>query len=137
MKKALIILALILLIPFQSIAGNIVHKMNGETHYITQVITLTDNATSVDLDDNICGGFLYQVEIKSTLDDAVTLTINSRLGTQLYTVTTSTATSGTVAILEDLFILNKDSTNEDNDYPTYTLANLGSGSITIEITVIK
>jgi hypothetical protein len=110
-----------------------VHKENGKTVYLSQVLNLSADAANVNLPENLVGGYLYAVEIKSTADDAVTFTIKSHLGTTLYTVTTSAASSGAIGLPVAFYPMNKNG----NVYPTYTLSGLGSGTVSIEITVVK
>lgn len=106
-----------------------IHKVNGETQYITQRLSLSADASAVDLNDNLVGGYLFSVEIFTSADDAVTFTINTGIGSPIYTTTTTAATNGETPVVTDRFTI--------NSTPNYTLSGLGSGTITIEIVVAK
>lgn len=95
----------------------------------TQILSLSADAAAVDLSADLVGGYLYSVELFASADDAVDFTINSGLGTELFTITTTSATSGEIAQPTGYYPITR--------VPNYTLANLGSGTITIEVTVIK
>jgi hypothetical protein len=110
-----------------------IHRENGKTLYISETLTLSDNASAVALPSNLIGGNLFSVEIKASADDSVVFTINSRLGTVLFTKTTSTAVTGVIESPLGYWALNKVGTAG----PTYTLSGLGSGTVQIEITVFK
>lgn len=99
--------------------------------FITQVLTLSADASAVALDATLSGGYLCQVEIFASADDAMTFTINSALGTQLFTTTTTAATSGEISTPTAFWAIPEGQT------PTYTLSGLGSGTVTIEVTVVK
>lgn len=106
-----------------------IHKENGSIMTISERITLTDNVANASLPSNLRGGYLFAVEVKSTLDNAVVVTIKSELGTTLYTTTTTGAIAGEIGNPSSYWPL--------NGIPTYTVSGLGSGSVTIEITVVK
>jgi len=104
-----------------------------KVQYVTQVLTLSADDADEPLEKVLCGGYLFSVEVLSTLDDAMTFTIFSRLGTTIFTTTTTAATSGEIKNPSGYWPMNKTKTT----LPTYTLADLGSGTVTIEITVAK
>ena len=106
-----------------------IHKENGQTLTISERITLSDNVASAPLPSNLRGGYLFSVEVKATADDAVVFTIKSELGTTLYTTTTTGAIAGEIGNPAAYWPL--------NGVPTYVLSGLGSGSVIIEITVVK
>lgn len=95
----------------------------------TQVLVLSANAAAIDLDHKLNGGYLFAVEVFASADDAVTFTINSGLGTELYTTTTSAATSGEIGYPSAYWPITRTA--------NYTLSGLGSGSVTVEVTVVK
>ena len=106
-----------------------IHKEYGNVMTISERITLTDNIANEPLPSNLRGGYLFAVEVKSTADDAVVVTIKSELGTTLYTTTTTGAIAGEIGYPSSYWPL--------NGVPTYTVSGLGSGSVTLEITVVK
>lgn len=105
----------------------------AEGQYIayTEYMTLSADASGVLLDPRLAGGYLTQVEIYSSADDAMTFSIDSHLGTELFTITTTAATGGEIATPTAFWWIPKATS------PTYTLSGLGSGTVTIEITVVK
>lgn len=131
--KRLTLLILIILISFSfAEAGTVdpMHKENGETIYIKQVITPTADAANQALSSNLVGGYLFSVEIKSSSDDAMTFSIKSSYGTTIFTRTTTAATSGEIANPTGYWPI--------NSIPTWTLSDFsGSGTLSIEITVVK
>lgn len=94
----------------------------------TETLTLSANAAAVSFDGRVCGSWLNAIEIYASADDAVTFTINSALGTELYTTTTTGATSGEIEVPTQYWPIPK------NRIPTYTLSGLGSGTVTIDVT---
>jgi hypothetical protein len=106
-----------------------IHKENGNVMTISERITLSADVASAPIPANLRGGYLFSVEVKSTADDAVVVTIKSELGTTLYTTTTTGAIAGEIGYPSSYWPL--------NGVPTYTVSGLGSGSVTIEITVVK
>ena len=99
---------------------------------VTLQLTPSADASAQPFNASIAGSCLYQVEIKATDDDAVTFTINSALGTPLYTTTTSAATTGEIGHPAAFWAIPKDSV------PTWTLSDFsGTGDLTIEVTAFK
>ena len=106
------------------------HSSSETSIMVTQILELSANASAVDLSSELLGGYLYNVEIVASADDAVVFKINSGLGTEIFpSWTTTAATSG-----------------EDKQppwykpitrIPNYTLSDLDSGTVTIEVTVVK
>lgn len=129
--KKLICALLILAVPVLALAGSVdpAHKENGQTIYMTQQLSLSANASAQSLGSNLIGGYLFSVEIFASADDAVVFSIASALGTTIFTRTTTAATSGEIANPTGYWPI--------NDTPTYTLSGLGSGTVTVEITVAK
>lgn len=105
------------------------HRTGGLGVYVTQVLSLSADASDVSLDAALIGGTLFHVEILTSADNAVTFSIKSGLGTTMLTKTTTAATTGEYASPSDRYAINR--------LPTYTLSGLGSGTATIEITVWK
>lgn len=136
MIKRFLIVLLVVFFYQSAFAWSLLHKEDGQSIYVTEVITLTDNGTG-NLGGNLCGGYIYDsIEVKSTADDTVTLKINSRLGSEILPATTTTsATTGEYIDLERFRVLSCDKQN--SDYPTYTLTDMSSGSVTIEVTSVK
>lgn len=104
---------------------------SGSDVFVNQTITLTDNAAAVNLNNMLAGGYLYAVEIVTVGDDVVTFKINSALGTELFTITTSAATDGEIAIPTVFWPIVKDAV------PNYTLTDFTGDSIIIIVTVVK
>lgn len=96
----------------------------------TEVLALSADDSAVNFDSRMTGGYLTQVEIFASADDAMTFTINSALGTELFTTTTTGATSGEIATPTAFYYIPKDRV------PNWTLSGLGSGTVTIEVTMI-
>jgi hypothetical protein len=94
-----------------------------------QTLTLSADASSVDLSPELVGFYGYTVEIHTSADDAVTFTIDSCLGTELFTTTTTGATSGEISSWPTPWPI--------TCTPTYTLSGLGSGTATVVITGVK
>ena len=132
MIKRVLFFMLVMFVAVSAFADE-VHREDGEIIYITQTMTLSADASAVYLGGNLCGGYLFSVEIISTADDAMTFSIASQNGTTLYTTTTTAATSGQIENPTGMWPMNCTGT----DRPTYTLSGLGSGSVVIEITVVK
>jgi hypothetical protein len=106
-----------------------IHRENGRAIYISEVLNLSANASGVALPDNLISGNLFSVEVKASVDDAVTFTINSPLGTSLFSATTSGAVLGEIESPAGFWVLNPGC--------TYTLSGLGPGTVQVEITVFK
>jgi hypothetical protein len=113
-----------------------IQKLGGDQVYVTQVLELSADGSG-DLGTELCGGYLFSVEITTSTDDAVTFTIDSRLGTELFSRTTTAATSGEIANPSGFWPMNYDTDDTANDYPTYELADMSGGTATAEITVAK
>ena len=114
-----------------SVADTISGLPSGADVFVNQTIALTDNAAAVDLNSMLAGGYLYAVEIYSVGDDAVTFTINSALGTTLFTRTTTAATDGEITTPIAYWPIVKKA------LPNYTLTDFTGTSITIIVTVVK
>lgn len=99
---------------------------------VTESLTLGANVTGSALPAILKGGYLYQVEVKATDDDAVTFSIASENGSTLYTTTTSAATTGEVGQPTAYWWIHP------TEAATYTLSSFsGTGTITVLITVVK
>jgi len=99
---------------------------------ITERLIFGANVTAAELPANLKGGYLYQVGINATDDDAVTFSIAAGNGSTLYTTTTTAATTGEVGQPTAYWWI----------YPeeavTCTLSSFsGTGSVTALITVVK
>ena len=106
------------------------HGVSNDEQYVYETLTLTANAADQKLSARLIGGYLFTVEIFTSDDDAVTFQIKTALGTSLVNHTTSAATSGEFATINDRYAI--------NGQPTYTLSNFsGTGTVTVEITVAK
>ena len=107
---------------------SLTHMSAGQRVYKTETIgPLSADDSDVSLPASLIGGTLYCVEVKTSDDDAITFTIKSHLGSTMLTGTTSGATSGEY--------IDATRYRAINGLPTYTLAGLGSGTATIEVTV--
>jgi len=126
---------LFILLAFALLAGTAMAGVQGyserPTILISETLTLTANASAVALHERLAGGYLYAVEIYSTGDDAMTFTINSELGTQLFTMTTTAATSGEIKQPTAFWPIVYGTT------PTYTLTGFSGTTVTIVVTVVK
>lgn len=131
MKKFIPILILFLFIVSPVHADSLSGFPSGADVFVNQTISLTDNAAAVDFNAMLVGGYLYAIEIFSVSDDVVTFTINSALGTVLYTTTTTAATDGEIENPTGYWPIVKGQT------PTYTLTDFTGTSITIVVTVVK
>ena len=131
MKKFILVLILFLFTAFPVSADTISGLPSGADVFISQTITLTDNAAAVDLNTMLAGGYLFAIEIFSVGDDAVTFTINSSLGTTLFTKTTTAATDGEIANPSGYWPIVKKAS------PNYTLTDFTGSAITIIVTVAK
>lgn len=129
MKRNLLFLTL-LIVVFVCI-GAVSEVQNPPFTITTETLTLSANASGVSFDGRVCGSWLNAIEIYASADDAVTFTINSYLGTQLYTTTTTSATSGEIGVPTQFWPIPK------NQTPTYTLSGLGSGTVTINVMFCK
>lgn len=129
MKKLLIAATMVLFFYLPVFADDTVHREGTDVIYRTQQIVLSADASTVDLSTFLVGGYLFSVEIFTSLDDAVTFSINSAVGTVLFTDTTTAATSGEISSPSGYWPI--------NGTPNYTLSGLGSGTATIEVTVAK
>ena len=127
----LVILICIVSIISTTYAGDIRNATETSSVIYTETLTLSADGSAQEFEASVSGSYLYQVEILTSDDDAVTFTINSALGTQLYTTTTTSATSGEIELASNYYSISKHRT------PTYTLSGLGTGTATIEVTFIK
>lgn len=79
------------------------------------------------------GWYLAQVHLLASVDDALTLTINQHNGGQWGTITTTGATSGEY--------MNSNAASGECRYitgtPTYTLADMSGGTLTVEAVLIQ
>jgi hypothetical protein len=131
MKKVTLWLAILALAFVSPVMGDTFPQPETGTLVITESLSLSADDSDVALSTKLRGGYLFQVEVFTSADDAVTFTINSALGTQLFTMTTTAATSGEIEQPDYFYYV------PTNRTPTYTLSGLGSGTATIEITFIK
>jgi len=131
MRKFILVLILFLFTAFPVSADTISGLPSGADVFISQTITLTDNAAAVDFSTMLGGGYLFAVEILAVGDDAVTVKINSALGTELFTRTTTAATDGEIANPSGYWPIGKGST------ANYTLTDFTGSAITIIVTVAK
>lgn len=95
-------------------------------------VTLSADAAGVSFSPALFGrvGTFYAVEIFTSADDEVTVTINSALGTELFTTTTTGATDGEISRVEGPWPAESGC--------TYTLSGLaGGGTATIKFYVWK
>jgi hypothetical protein len=134
MKKLLIVVAMFGLMVGVAFAAltpvaEYIHKNWGQTIYITQRLSLSADATAVDMDQDLVGGYLFSVEIVASADDAVTFSIDSGNGATIFTDTTVGAIAGEIANPTGYWPI--------NSLPNYTLSGLGAGTVVIEITVAK
>lgn len=97
------------------------------------VYSLTTDAdfSNMQFPAGFTSGYLFQIEIKTSADDAVTYTIASGLGTTLYTTTTSAAKSGEIGAPDTYWFMQADEGVKS------TLANMASGTATIRVIVIN
>ena len=123
MKKLCLILA-VLLVPALCFAG--AYKLPSKA--VVEKLSLSADASGVALDDAFQGNYLFQVEIYTSADDAVTFSIASETGTTLFTTTTTAATSGEIDGPDAYYMI--------TGAATYTLSGLGSGTATILITAV-
>lgn len=105
-----------------------IHKVNGEIQYVTEKLILDANG-SVTLGNNLIGGYLFSCEILTSADDAVTVSIASGIGADFFSHTTTAATSGEFATISDRYTI--------NSAPTLTVANMSSGTVTVEVVTAK
>jgi len=131
MKKFILFFFCLFFIHTNVWADSLSGLSSGSTVFVNQTITLTDNAASVDLNNMLAGGYLYAIEIFSVGDDVVTFTINSELGTALYTTTTTAANSGEIENPTGYWPI------VNGSLPNYTLTGFTGTSITIVVTVVK
>lgn len=97
--------------------------------FVVETLTPTADAASQQFVAPMNGTYLMAVEIKSSVDDAVTFTINSGLGTELFTTTTTAATSGEIKAATDRWPV--------YGTPTWTLSGFsGAGTLTIVVTCV-
>lgn len=134
MKKPVVTIVAVLMfigIAYAAISpvAKFVHKIPGNTLYVTQKLVLSADATAVNLSDDLVGGYLHSVEIFTSNDDIVVFSIDSGIGTVLFTDTTAAATSGEISSPTGAWPI--------NSTPNYTLSGLGAGTATVEITVKK
>lgn len=95
--------------------------------FSTETLTITADASGVDFTDvRILGSVLYCVELKTTLDDAITFSMNTATGAQIFTKTTTAATGGEIGYPPMLYPI--------HEMPKYTVSGLGSGSLTVKVT---
>ena len=132
-KTALVVLAVLVFagLAFAALTpvAKFVHKIPGNTLYVTQKLSLSADATAVNLSDDLVGGYLHSVEIFTSNDDIVKFDIDSGIGTVLFTGTTAAATSGEISSPTGTWPI--------NSTPNYTLSGLAAGTATVEITVKK
>lgn len=99
---------------------------------VTQIeLVLGGDVTAALLPDILRGAYLYQIEVKTSDDDAVTFAINSEIGSTLYTTTTSAGTTGEVGQPTAYYWIHW------NEAATYTLSSMSSGTAQVKITVVK
>lgn len=131
MKRIFAIAAILMLLCGAAFADDVRPVTPPQWTLYTQVLTPTADASAQDFNAQVAGSYLYSVEIKTSTDDALTFTIYSGLGTQLFTRTTTAATSGDISMPTAFWPITRDRT------PNWTLSGLGSGTITIEVTFVK
>lgn len=97
---------------------------------ITTTILLTGDCTAQKLPIDLVPGHLYQVELSGTDTNSITCTINSELGAQLYTVTTTSIADGSSEIgYPDFYYW-----MHEGERPTITVSGNTTGTATIKIT---
>ena len=135
MKKFILVL-IILLFPFfttSAFSDTLTAETEGADLDVTQIMSgVSADFSGTDLEDRMSGGFLYQVGIKTTLDESVTFTVTSASGFPLFSESwTAAATGEEPKLPSGFFWIPTGST------PNATLSGLGSGTATIEITILK
>lgn len=134
MKKSVVTIVAVLMfigIAYAAISPVVkfIHKIPGNTLYVTQKLSLSADAAAVNLSDDLVGGYLFSVEIFTSNDDIVKFDIDSGIGTVLFTDTTAAATAGEISSPTGTWPI--------NSTPNYTLSGLAAGTATVEITVKK
>jgi len=101
-------------------------------HSFIDTITISADETA-DLPAYWKGWYLSQVEVLGSTDDAVTVTFNSHNGGEIGTITTTAATGGEFMPL--------DSGGAETRYitgtPTYTVTDLGGGTLTLTCVLVQ
>lgn len=121
MKKLFLVILALMLVPAVAFAG--AKKLPGGS--IVEVLSLSADASAVALSTEFIGQYIYQIEIKTSADDAVVFTINSESGSTLFTKTTTAATSGEIGQPSGYYLITGPA--------TYTLSGLGSGTAIITV----
>ena len=124
-KRFYLIMAALLLFPTVCLAG----VEHFEAGHRSETLTLSADDSSVALSEDFVGYYLFQIEIFASADDAVTFSLNSEVGTQLFTTTTTAATSGEIKGPSAYYLI--------TGPMDYTLSGLGSGTVTIVISAVK
>jgi hypothetical protein len=131
MKKLRFILALLVvfLIPMAAIAIDVPRTIN---HSFIDTITISADGTA-SLPAYWKGWYLVQVKVTASTDDAVTFTINQAGGGRWGTKTTTAATDGEY--------VPSDAPSAECRYitgtPTYTLADMSGGTLTVEAVLVQ
>lgn len=129
-----VLLAIALSVLLFTGAANI--RVGGNDIFVTQTLSLDANATAQALDTAFIGSYLYQARIESTADDAVTFTVNAgsltggSAGAQLVTKTTTSATTGEIAVPSGAFYA-------ITDTPVYTISGVDSGTVYVKVVSVR
>jgi hypothetical protein len=134
MKKILLLVVCLIFLFFVPItyADGILSSTESRDLDATQTITVTADFSDTVLHASLAGGYLFQVAIKTTLDESVTFAIANELGCPLFSESWSAAATGEAPKSPSSYFWIPAGTS-----PTATLSGLGSGSATIQITVLK
>ena len=101
---------------------------------VTERITLTADAAGVALPGSLTGGYLFQVEMKCSLDDTVNFSIATGNGVSAYSLTGTTAAStGYIQNPSGYWVFSKTAPTP----PKYTISGIGSGNCVVEVTVAR
>lgn len=121
--KKIICFTLVFAAMWLSIAS--AENLNIPKYNHVQRLELSADATDVDLDSDFKGMYIYQVDIITSLDNTVVLSLKTEDGVPVgSTITLTSATSGSSTKGINFYVENS---------VNYTLSGLGSGTIIIVI----
>jgi hypothetical protein len=129
MKRVVVYTAMLIFLVLSFVHADEAMYPGANNEIISYKVAVSANAAAVPLPHNFVGAYLYPVEIISTLDDALTVSLATALGTSLGTKTTTAATSGEWLIPAIWYPL--------TSLPTYTVSGLGSGSVTLVFSGVR
>jgi len=129
MKKLLITLLIVLFAATAFGYTETQYETVGTNRFVvTEKLVFTADVAGAALPIKLRETYLFQIEVLSSADTSVAVTINSEAGAELYALSSGDYTTANIGQPSAYWWIHETET------PTITIAGLGSGTITVKIT---